>query len=197
MPIRPDMRALYPADWRQISLRVRYEIASGRCQHCGRPDRKWVRRLDDGRWFDDVIGSWRNGSGDPTADPQPAQLASVRATYVVLAAAHVDHAPQNCAAGNLRAWCQRCHLLHDAPRHRVQRWITMRRRYACGDLFWGDYRVLAEARTLNTMKEIRSRTGKPEELHCDRHNDEPHQDEGEGEPWGHRKCDRCDIIGHP
>ena len=143
MPIRPDMRPLYPADWRQISLRVRYEIAGGRCQRCDRPHREWVRRLADGRWFDRGIDSWRDGDGRRVDDPGPDERLRARPTYVVLAAAHVDHAPANCEPDNLRAWCQRCHLLHDAPQHRVQRWITVRLRYACGDLFLGRYRAAA------------------------------------------------------
>jgi hypothetical protein len=40
---------------------------------------------------------------------------------------------------NLRSLRQRCHLLHDQPYHRAQRWITFRRRYATGDLFLGFY----------------------------------------------------------
>jgi len=40
---------------------------------------------------------------------------------------------------NLRSLCQRCHLVHDRPYHRAQRWITYRRRYATGDLFLGFY----------------------------------------------------------
>jgi hypothetical protein len=40
---------------------------------------------------------------------------------------------------NLKSLCQRCHLLHDQPYHRAQRWITFRRRYATGDLFLGFY----------------------------------------------------------
>jgi len=42
---------------------------------------------------------------------------------------------------NLRGLCQRCHLLHDLPFHRVQRWLTFRRRWAVGDLFLGFYEL--------------------------------------------------------
>ncbi|MCW2243618.1 HNH endonuclease [Azospirillum canadense] len=34
MPIRPEQRALYPKDWRAISLRIRTERAGGRCEFC-------------------------------------------------------------------------------------------------------------------------------------------------------------------
>ena len=57
----------------------------------------------------------------------------------MLATAHLDHNPRNNRRRNLRALCQRCHLIHERPRHLRQRWITCRRRYAIGDLFLGLY----------------------------------------------------------
>jgi hypothetical protein len=60
-------------------------------------------------------------------------------TRVVLAAAHLDGDPTNNRLKNLRALCQRCHMLHDRPHHLAQRWITYRRRSAVGDLFLGPY----------------------------------------------------------
>jgi hypothetical protein len=65
----------------------------------------------------------------------------LRTTRVVLAAAHLDSDPTNNRLVNLRALCQRCHMLHDRPHHLVQRWITYRRRYALGDLFLGLYEI--------------------------------------------------------
>ena len=35
MPIRPELRALYPADWPAISRRIRFERAGNRCEWCG------------------------------------------------------------------------------------------------------------------------------------------------------------------
>jgi hypothetical protein len=60
-------------------------------------------------------------------------------TRVVLAAAHLDSDPTNNRMKNLRAFCQRCHMLHDRSHHLAQRWITYRRRLADGDLFLGPY----------------------------------------------------------
>jgi len=60
---------------------------------------------------------------------------------VVLAAAHLDHDPGNNRPRNVRALCQRCHLLHDWPHHRVvQARLTVLLRRALGDLFLGPYR---------------------------------------------------------
>jgi hypothetical protein len=58
---------------------------------------------------------------------------------VVLAAAHLDHDPAHNRLRNLRALCQRCHMIHDRKHHRMQRWITYRNRQALGDLFLGRY----------------------------------------------------------
>jgi hypothetical protein len=62
-----------------------------------------------------------------------------RVTRVVLAAAHLDGDPTNNRLTNLRALCQRCHLLQDQSHHLAQRWITYRKRRALGDLFLGSY----------------------------------------------------------
>jgi hypothetical protein len=35
MPIRPENRARYPKDWREISRRIRHERAGNRCEQCG------------------------------------------------------------------------------------------------------------------------------------------------------------------
>jgi len=70
-----------------------------------------------------------------------------RKTRVVLAAAHLDSDPSNNRLTNLRALCQRCHMLHDRPHHLAQRWITYRRRLAMADLFLGPYPALIAALT--------------------------------------------------
>jgi hypothetical protein len=64
----------------------------------------------------------------------------LKQTRVVLATAHLDHDPGNSSPGNLRAFCQRCHMIHDRPEHRRRRQITWRARRALGDLFLGPYR---------------------------------------------------------
>ena len=67
-------------------------------------------------------------------------------TKVVLAAAHLDHDPAHCGRRhrNVKALCQRCHLLHDRPEHRRRIRLTLRRRRALGDLFSG-YQTPADA----------------------------------------------------
>jgi hypothetical protein len=59
--------------------------------------------------------------------------------------ARVSTLDQNRDLKNLRALCQRCHMLHDRLHHLTQRWITYRRRRAVGDLFLGPYPALIAA----------------------------------------------------
>ena len=140
MPIRPDYKWFYPIDWPQLSAMIRFERAKGRCQRCGRPHGRDVQHLGDGRWFDEEEGIWRNGRG--RALRRLARVGdgiAVRTTKVALAAAHLDHDPTNNRLRNLKALCQRCHMLHDLDEHRRRRLLTLRMRKAIGDLFLGLY----------------------------------------------------------
>jgi hypothetical protein len=140
MPIRPQYKWFYPIDWPQLSAMIRFERAKGRCQRCGRPHGHEVLHLGDGRWWDEDEGAWRNGRGRRLVR-RPADDIVVRTTRVVLAAAHLDHDPSNSRLRNLKALCQRCHMLHDGEEHRRRRWLTLRMRNAIGDLFLGLYRT--------------------------------------------------------
>ena len=90
MPIRPEMRDQYPADWEEISWRIR-DLAGWKCEGSpAYPDCRAVNR-----------------------QPHP-----VTGSTVVLTVAHFDHDVSNGADENLRAWCQRCPLTHDGHQHR-------------------------------------------------------------------------------
>lgn len=98
MPIRPSERARYPKDWKAISSRIR-ERSGGQCECYGE-------------------------CGIPHTTPGPRRCAEQNGTpgkemrgKVVLTVAHLDHQPENCENGNLRAMCQRCHLRYDLPHH--------------------------------------------------------------------------------
>ena len=111
MPIRPELRPLYPPHWRELSLRVRFERAGGKCQACGRPHLAQLRCLPDGRWFDAAARTWRNWKGRPCRWPDLVEAAVLRTTRVVLAAAHLDGDPTNNRLANLKSLCQRCHTI--------------------------------------------------------------------------------------
>lgn len=140
MPVRPELRALYPADWPAISRRIRFDVAGGRCQRCNRPHLARVLCLPDGRWEDFDARRWYDGNGAVVAAPSVLEVdRSGHVTKVVLTCAHIEHDPSRNDDADLAAWCGRCHLLHDAPHHRAQRRLTYRLRSAIGDLFAGLY----------------------------------------------------------
>jgi len=56
MPIRPEHRFFYPIDWAQLSAVIRFGRAKGCCEGCGRPHRRMVYHLGDGRWWDAEAG---------------------------------------------------------------------------------------------------------------------------------------------
>ena len=140
MPIRKELRGFYPIDWRELSAVVRFERAGGKCEACGRPHGKMISHLGDGRWFDPESEVWRDGQGREIGWVDYRDYSGVlRRTKVVLATAHRNHDPTDNRPGNLKALCQRCHLLHDREEHRRQRRLTYRKRWAMGDLFEGAY----------------------------------------------------------
>ena len=95
MPIRPEDRDRYPADWPDISAHIRFTRAGSRCECTGQ------------------CGTGHNGRCHARHNrPHPAT-----GSNVVLTVAHLDHTPENCAADNLAAMCQRCHLAYDAAQH--------------------------------------------------------------------------------
>ena len=136
MPIRKELRGFYPIDWVELSRAIRF----GRCEGCGRPHGRTISHLGDGRWFDPDGEIWRDGQGRSIdwVDFSDYQ-GQLRRTHVVLATAHVNHDPTDNRSRNLRALCQRCHLLHDRKEHRRRRQLTYRKRRALGDLFEGIY----------------------------------------------------------
>lgn len=134
MPIRKELRPLYPAEWPSLSRTIRFE-------RCGRSHRSRIRQLGDGRWYDALHNDWRNDRGDWAPWPDIVDYATVGVKQIILAAAHLDHDPTNSSEENLKALCQRCHLAHDRPHHRRRFAVTILGRRALGDLFSGPYLV--------------------------------------------------------
>ena len=112
MPIRASLRWFYPIDWPRLSWEIRFGRAKGRCEVCNRRHKTKVLCLPDGRWFDRDDTCWRDGHGNRCVPPWGSDLDRLRTTRVILAAAHLDHDPANCAPSNLKSLSQRCH----APR---------------------------------------------------------------------------------
>jgi hypothetical protein len=142
--MRPQFRWFYPIDWRELSSVIRFERAQSRCERCRRPHGRVVCHLGNGRWWDEPERTWRNGRGRRlrTLPAPDLSLSPLRQTRVALATAHLDHDLTNNYPRNLKALCQRCHMIHDREEHLRQRTLTYRARQALGDLFTGPYHSL-------------------------------------------------------
>ena len=84
MPIKPENKKRYPANWKQIRESI-LERAHNRCEFCGKQNHTYF---------------WTEKTG--------------KMVKVVLTIAHLDHTPENCDPENLRALCQACHNRYDA-----------------------------------------------------------------------------------
>jgi hypothetical protein len=105
MPVRSERAnqrvaqrlARYPPDWPEISQRIRFDRAGGRCECTGQCG------LHRGRRCVEEHG-------------KPAKFARGK---IVLTTMHLNHTPEDCRDENLLAGCQRCHLRYDRQHHRV------------------------------------------------------------------------------
>jgi hypothetical protein len=110
MPIRPENKGRYPANWStEIVPRIAAR-AGGQCEcegECG-------RGTHEGRC--------------PNRNGQPAYGTGSK---VVLTTAHLDHVPEHCEDSNLKHMCNGCHLHYDRFHHAE----TRKKPKAIGDLF--------------------------------------------------------------
>lgn len=113
MPIRPENKHRYGADWAEFSLYIRFDRAGGRCEcegECGRGH--------DGRC--------------PNCHSYPAYGTGSK---VILTVAHLTHEPECRDEDKVKAMCQGCHLHYDRTHHAETAYRTRRNGKAVGDLF--------------------------------------------------------------
>lgn len=112
MPV--DMKR-YPKDWKVVSLRIR-KRSRGRCEctgECGKTDGHAKSKRCNARNY----------------KPHP-----VTGSKVILTVAHLGtdtgdkHDKQDVRDENLKAMCQRCHLLFDLDEHKANARATRRRK---------------------------------------------------------------------
>lgn len=112
MPIRPENRGRYPADWQEIRAaileRAMVETCAGRLPVC-ECEGECGRGTHEGRCPNG--NGWRAYGSD---------------SIVVLTVAHLDHTPEHNDPSNLRAMCQGCHLHYDREHHAETRAASRR-----------------------------------------------------------------------
>jgi hypothetical protein len=113
MPIRPENRARYPADWKAISAGIR-ERAGDRCE---------------------CLGECGRGTHEGRCPNRQYGVAYGTGSRVVLTTAHLDHQPENCDPANLRSFCNGCHLHYDRQHHNETAAATRRARANTMELF--------------------------------------------------------------
>ena len=100
-------RADYPPDWEEISHRIRFERAGGRCECDGR------------------CGiSHQGGRCEAVHGGKHPETGSV----VWLTTAHLNHDTTDNRDTNLMAMCQQCHLSYDADHHAETRRANLRQK---------------------------------------------------------------------
>lgn len=121
----------YPVDWKQISQRIRFERAGGKCETCGAPHGKYIIRIPGtSDWLEDTIvdGYYAPDGTHIKFSEVPAGYDVDRPVKVVLTVHHIGinkpdgtpgdiHDKMDCRDENLVALCARCHLIADLPGH--------------------------------------------------------------------------------
>lgn len=103
MPIRPENRGRYPANWPEVRAgileRAMVSTCAGRLPEC-ECEGECGRGTHVGRCPN--VNGWRAYGSE---------------SVVVLTIAHLDHTPEHNDPANLRAMCQGCHLHYDREHH--------------------------------------------------------------------------------
>lgn len=126
-PISKENRALYPADWKKISQRIRFERANGRCEctgECGHEHPVIVGDTPVGRCAKE------HGHHYMTANRKGRRFVKCVLTVAHLDSKLVDHSDKN-----LKGMCQWCHLRLDAKQHARNASDTRDRKRGQGRLF--------------------------------------------------------------
>lgn len=106
MPVRPENRHRYGADWREFSDRIRFERAKGRCEctgECKMPGHQ------------SRPGRCENRHREPSV---------YTGSNVILTVAHLNHVPEQRRDDEVKAMCQGCHLWYDRDHHAATRQET-------------------------------------------------------------------------
>jgi 5-methylcytosine-specific restriction endonuclease McrA len=139
MPIKPENRDRYPANWGEIRAAI-LERAGDKCEFCGLANRLHGWRVPSGAFYtvDQIAGAYI--PPDDEAALEDMLEAKPNGMRIVLTIAHLDHTPENNDPANLRALCQRCHLRYDAQEHGKNAAATRKANRLAGQtsLFDGD-----------------------------------------------------------
>jgi 5-methylcytosine-specific restriction endonuclease McrA len=129
MPIKPENKHRYPANWKEIRAAILLR-AGHRCEFCGLANYA-IGYRDNNGVFEQLalLGRPEFFAG---------HASGFRVFRIVLTIAHMDHVPEHCDEENLKALCQKCHLNYDHPHHRISSAKTRRAQKMNLELFTND-----------------------------------------------------------
>jgi hypothetical protein len=128
MPILAENLARYPDNWLSEIRPAILKRARNCCEGCGVPNGIIGYRDEVGTFHGLARAGYR-------VDYIQRLNPDVHVFRLVLTIAHLDHVPEHSDPDNLRAFCQRCHFLHDAKHHVETARLRRRARLALRDLF--------------------------------------------------------------
>lgn len=137
MPIKPENRARYPDNWKDIRAAI-LARAGDCCEQCKVPNGKRIARGAgpfNGTFQTDDAEVYDAETGEHIASVRMSEYQVKNMVTIVLTIAHLDHQPENCDPANLRALCQMHHLRHDAAHHAESARETRRARLNNLELF--------------------------------------------------------------
>jgi 5-methylcytosine-specific restriction endonuclease McrA len=137
MPIKPENKHRYPANWKFIRAEI-LARAGYRCEKCKAPHGKLIARgvdRDANTYMTEAAEVFDADTGAFIGRCRFSDFNVGKMVGIVLTIAHLDHTPENNDPENLRAWCQRCHLRYDAQHHAVNARETRRKRKNNLELF--------------------------------------------------------------
>jgi len=114
----PMNRKLYPNNWEEIALQIK-TAANWTCQECDRPCRKLGESIEDfavrlADEYDPNESYWMPQLYEDVWDEETGGYGTVlRAQRFTLTVAHLNHCPEDCSLGNLKALCAPCHCRYD------------------------------------------------------------------------------------
>lgn len=106
----PFKKELYPVNWLTTIRPAALKAAGYKCVQCNVHDRAFGYRELNGSFVecDSFIHQWA--------------IANKKKCFkIVLTISHTNHDTTDNRLSNLKALCQRCHLMHDKELHRITR----------------------------------------------------------------------------
>lgn len=126
MPIRPERKQLYPANWKSEIVPMIRARSGDKCEICGVRNLQWVARTVSGRFFCYTFPGAGINAGAIVFNAEHGKTSSFAVSHlewrepikIILTVAHLNHDEADSRAENLAHLCQLHHNRHDAQ-HRA------------------------------------------------------------------------------